>query len=149
MCFSFLYVPHRCFAIVLNLTTCLPDSLRSDGKVGVLNTQRDGSPSNPTKNITGYAYIPDPSKPGELLVHLEGVPIDAPYWVLETGPIVNGLYDYSIVSDSFQVTLFLLVRDLERYHAKYEDYLNKRLEQLGFTNFLNKPVKIVQDGCWN
>lgn len=35
--------------------------------------------------MTGYAYSEDDSAPGKLKVHLDGVPVDAPYWVLALG----------------------------------------------------------------
>lgn len=35
--------------------------------------------------MKGYAYSEDASKPGQLKVHLEGVPVDGPYWVLALG----------------------------------------------------------------
>lgn len=35
--------------------------------------------------MDGYAYLTDETKPGELMVHLEGVPVDAPYWVVALG----------------------------------------------------------------
>ena len=41
--------------------------------------------------IDGYAYIPDSSEPGKLLLHFDSVPTDGPYWILEYGPIVNGI----------------------------------------------------------
>ncbi len=63
--------------------TC-PDAtytLRSDGKIGIANTGNKGSPNGPISNVTGYAYIPNPAKPGQLKVHLDQavVPVDAPY----------------------------------------------------------------------
>lgn len=33
----------------------------------------------------GYAYYKNESEPGKLTVHLDGVPVDAPYWVLALG----------------------------------------------------------------
>ena len=46
--------------------------------MGVLNSERLRIPTGEGKNITGYAYIPDPNQPGKLKVHLGGVPVDAP-----------------------------------------------------------------------
>ena len=63
---------------VLNIVAFFTDTLRKDGKVGVLNSERLYSEAGTQKNITGYAYIPDPEEPGKLKVHLDGVPVDAP-----------------------------------------------------------------------
>lgn len=35
--------------------------------------------------MDGYAYVKDASQPGKLTVHLDGVPFDAPYWILALG----------------------------------------------------------------
>lgn len=35
--------------------------------------------------MKGYAYTEDESQPGKLTVHLDGVPMDAPYWILALG----------------------------------------------------------------
>lgn len=35
--------------------------------------------------MEGYAYVVDDSEPGKLKVHLDGVPVDSPYWVLALG----------------------------------------------------------------
>lgn len=64
------------FFIALTANTL--DTLEKDGKVGVLNSERLRTPTGEGKNITGYAYIPDPNQPGKLKVHLGGVPVDAP-----------------------------------------------------------------------
>ena len=53
------------------------DTLRKDEKIGVLNSERLKTPKGKGKNITGYAFVPDPKYPGKLKVHLDGVPIDA------------------------------------------------------------------------
>ena len=62
---------------IVTLCFCL-DSLRKDGKIGVLNSERLKTETGEGKNITGYVYMPDPKEPGKLIVHLEGTPFDAP-----------------------------------------------------------------------
>ena len=44
----------------------------------MLNSERLKTVKGEGKNITGYAYIPDPKQPGKLKVHLEGTFFDAP-----------------------------------------------------------------------
>ena len=72
----------------------------------MLNRERIGSIDGPEDRIYGWAEIKDPKKPGELVVHLQTVQFGAPYWVFKLGPETygpDGLYQYSIVSDPFQV----------------------------------------------
>ena len=63
--------------------------------VSVRNEERVGSPTGAYKQILGFATF-TPGAPGELSVNLQGVPVPAPYWVLELGPVnAAGFYDVS------------------------------------------------------
>ena len=53
-------------------------------------------------SITGYAYYKNDDCCGYLTVKLDGTP-EAPYWVLELGPIVDDYYEYSIVSGNQEI----------------------------------------------
>ena len=79
--------------------------LLDNGTVSVFNSQV--SLSGKQENITGSAYYEDGNYGGDLTVYLDGT-IAAPYWVIGLGPIVNGYYDYAIVSDDKQISLFVL-----------------------------------------
>jgi lipocalin len=53
-------------------------ALPGSENVSVLNSQlnRKGE----LETISGYAYYTNTSEPGKLTVHLDGTPVDAPYW---------------------------------------------------------------------
>ena len=88
-------------------------------------------------------YVPDATQPGKLVVHLDGTPVDAPYWVLALGPIYNNLYDWAIVSDNLSASLFILARDYTRFDALYKEDVLKLAQDLGL-----KPIDIYQaDDC--
>ena len=73
----------------------------------MFNRERVGSVDGPEDKIYGWAEIPNASKPGELVVHLQTTHFGAPYWVFKLGPETygpDGLYEYSIVSDPFLVS---------------------------------------------
>jgi len=83
--------------------------------------------------ITGYAYVPDATQPGQLNVHFDSTKQgDAPYWVLELGPVYEGKYDYAIVSDNLSAFLFVLARDVKRFQARYDLLVNAHLKEYGF-----------------
>ena len=92
-----------------------------DGKISVHNYAAVGLPNGTAYIIDGYAYQPDPvNEPGQLKVKFDAgsdaAPVPAPYWVLELGPLnEEGLYDYSIVSDSLSAFLFVLTRNVDKY----------------------------------
>lgn len=94
------------------------------------------------QEIYGYAYQKDS---GKLVVNLNGR--DAPYWVLDLGPIVNDQYEYSIVSDPSQTSLFVLTRDVDQFFDEYDEEVLQKLKKLKFTNFRNKPIKTDQTNC--
>ncbi|CAM9835876.1 unnamed protein product, partial [Sphacelaria rigidula] len=105
--------------------------------------------------MKGYAYSMDDTEPGQLMVHLDGVSVDAPYWVLALGDkdgvssCVTGPYPWAIVSDPFRAFLFVLVRDPEAFsgNSPEEEGLVKVCKDLGFTGVWNSPRETVQKGC--
>ena len=129
--------------------------LKDDGTISVHNAATTDSPTGSAFDIDGYAYVEDPTKPGELKVHFNPTPgqnvapFDAPYWVLELGPMnSDGQYDYSIVSDNRSSFLFVLARDVATFNEKYDAQVLKSIENMGFKSGLKKPIKIYQgDDC--
>ena len=120
-------------------------TLIPNGNVSVLNSQYEKT--NGINQIEGYAYYgynTDPKTyPGELTVHLDGVPHDSPYWVYNLGPEVNGYYDWAIVSDPLKVSLFVLARDVDTYYDVYDNEVVNILHNYGFNNLVN----ITHDNC--
>lgn len=115
--------------------------------ISVWNRERQYNVTGPERQIFGWAEAEDPSKPGELTVNLQTTEFPAPYWVYQLGPVIGGLYDYSIVSDPFKLTLFVLARNVSRFMAVYNDSVIAYLVAQGFTDFLNTPILTPQDGC--
>lgn len=116
----------------------------NNNTVSVLNQQlnRNGK----YDSITGSAYYKDGDCCGYLTVILEGTP-EAPYWVLGLGPLVDGYYDYSIVSDNKALSLFVLARDVERYYKLYDDNVLNILNDFGFNKKYNTPMIMDQSKC--
>ncbi|XP_067029490.1 outer membrane lipoprotein Blc-like [Acropora muricata] len=123
-------------------------TLRKDGKIGVVNSERLYTETGEGKNITGYVYLTDPKQPGKLTVHLQGTPADLPYWVVKLGPASFGeqnLYQYSIVTDNQQFQLYVLARDVDTFKSQYDEEVKSWLADHGFTKIYNKPVPILQN----
>ena len=114
----------------------------NDYNISVLNTQKNSKDEN--ENITGFAYYTNNNTGGYLTVKLEDNP-EAPYWIIEIGPIIDELYDYSIVSDNLRLSLFVLARNVSRFFDLYEKKVLISLENFGFTNIINKPIIMDQD----
>ena len=118
---------------------------KNEKNITVLNSQIDKN--NNVDQISGYAYYKNNQSGGKLTVHLNGVPMDSPYWVVELGPIIDNYYQYSIVTDNLQLSLFVLVRDVNEFYKKYNEKVLISLEKMGFTNKINHPEKMEQDNC--
>jgi lipocalin len=122
-------------------------TIQDDGDISVHNYARIGSPNGTEYIIDGYAYIKDPAQPGKLKVHFNSgnaAPFDAPYWVLELGPVnIELKYDWAIVSDNLLRFLFVLARDPAYFYKVYNDNVINRLTIIGFTG--NKsPIPTYQ-----
>jgi len=120
-------------------------TLIPNGNVSVLNSQYE---DNRVVQIKGYAYYSKTNKnpklyPGQLTVHLDGVPRDSPYWVYDLGPLTNSQYDWAIVSDPVMLSLFVLARDVETFYEKYNAEVLLVLENYDF----NDLVTVSHDNC--
>lgn len=113
--------------------------------VTVLNSQLDKDGT--VNQIAGFAYYQSSNSGGELTVALEGTPRPAPYWVIETGPIIHDEYQYSIVSDNNKISLFVLARNVTEFYNIYNSDVEKLLNEYGFTNEINKPLIMKQTNC--
>jgi hypothetical protein len=69
-------------------------------------------------------------------------------WVVQLGPLdANGKYSYSIVTDNFSASLFVLARDPQIFAAKFNAEVLAFLSASGFTSIVNKPLPVPQQGC--
>ena len=119
--------------------------LIDDNTISVFNSEIDNK--NNLQTISGVAYYESGNSGGQLTVKLEGTPKAAPYWVIELGPVVNGQYDYSIVSDDKQISLFVLTRNETTFFNEYNELVLKHLNNFGFDKVFNKPELINQTNC--
>lgn len=121
--------------------------LYQNDTIRVLNRERQFNTSGPERQIYGWAEIQDPTKPGELTVHLQTADFPAPYWVYQLGPVEKGQYQYSIVSDPVKLTLFVLARNVSQFLETYNQPVLEYLADQGFTSLVNSPVVTPQEGC--
>lgn len=144
-------------AIFQGYGTCITADygLLDNGYVSVLNSQLNKHKE--IEQINGYAYYKNISEPGKLAVHLDGVPHDAPYWIVKLGEIVDNQYQYSIITTPSGISLWVLTRDLDSFNQLYaqevEDYLYENNfiyvtikqtdcpEEVKFLNFHNQLRK--------
>lgn len=122
----------------------------TNGTISVLNRERQFNTTGPEREIFGWANTADTTKPGQLTVYLQTVGLGAPYWIYELGPptySAAGLYEYSIVSDPFRATLFVLARNVTEFFQKWNKNVTMSLTRLGFTGVFNYPLPTVQAGC--
>jgi apolipoprotein D and lipocalin family protein len=92
--------------------------LLTGGNVSVLNAQLNAK--NELEQIAGYAYYKNVSEPGKLTVHLDGTPVDGPYWVIALGEIKNNQYQYSIVTSPSGISLWVLARNVNLFMRNYD-----------------------------
>ena len=114
--------------------------LLDNGQVSVLNTQLNKNKE--IEKINGYGYYQNASEPGKLTVHLDGVPVDSPYWIVKLGEVVDDQYQYAIITTPSGISLWVLTRDLNRFNELYSKEVTDFLDANGF-----KYVPIKQTDC--
>jgi len=115
---------------------CITAQYGLEGNITVINSQLNRT--NGLEQIKGYAYSTSPD-PGKLTVHLEGVPVDSPYWIVKLGDSVDE-YTYSIVTVPSGISLWVLARNVKEFYEKYDAEVKDFLT--GFTY-----VQINQTNC--
>ena len=127
--------------------------------MSVRNRQRDGSVTGAYDGILGYAVLNNRTglgtADGSLSVYLQlpapapqGIP--APYDVILLGPATfgpYGQYQYAVVSDPLEVSLFVLARDVDLYYGQFNATVMETLRKDGFINPINEPRMTIQQGC--
>jgi lipocalin len=114
--------------------------LLDNGNINVINTQLNEKKE--IEQITGYGYYKNISEPGKLTVHLEGVPVDSPYWIIKLGEIKDNQYSYSIITTPSGISLWVLVRDMDDFTELYDKEITQFLNQYNF-----KYNAISQNNC--
>ena len=114
--------------------------LLENGNINVINTQLDEN--SEIEQITGYGYYKNVSEPGKLTVHLEGVPVDSPYWIVKLGEIKDNQYQYSIITIPSGISLWVLVRDIDVFMELYNKEVVDFLNQYNF-----KYTTVLQENC--
>ena len=102
----------------------------NDGNISVLNSQLNKKYE--LEQISGYAYYTNSSEPGKLSVHLDGTPVDAPYWIVKLGESINEEYQYSIVTSPSGISLWVLVRDVYTFLENYDQEVTQYLDNNGY-----------------
>lgn len=59
----------------------------------------------------------------------------------------DGLYEWAVVSDDLELSLFVLARNYTRYVNYWNATVYPILINMGFNGPLNTPVATVQEGC--
>lgn len=114
--------------------------LNSNNTISVINSNRIGSPNGILNTLHGIATPTDIAK---FDLYLDTAPVNGTYWILAVGPKLKNKYEWSIVSDSSGLFLFILARDIKRFNKMYEKDVLKLSNSLGFTGIL-QPIKKYQ-----
>lgn len=117
--------------------------LLDSSSISILNSELvKGKP----RSIQAIGTVIHLDEPGKLTVKFEGVPFNGTYWIYEVGPIVDNQYQYSIVSDDKQSSLFVLARNIDQYQAMFAPKLEDTLLHLGFKT--TKLIPTNQTDCF-
>lgn len=112
---------------------------RTDGQIDVLNRGIEGAPGGAEQTITGIARVVDTATNAKLGVRFPSVfggLFEGEYWIVALGAD----YDYAVVTDSLQFTLFVLSRSPVMTQAEYQAILDELAAKQINTDFLRITV---------
>jgi len=116
----------------------------SPNNVSVLNMAVNPQTQSICK-IQGYAYATNPRTPKDLFVVFPSINSPPmPYSIIDLGPIVNGQYSYSVVSNPARSTLYILARTRTIPASLYQTLIAD-LKQKGYP--VNELVLTNQQNC--
>lgn len=124
--------------------------INTNGTLSVLNKARLDTITGDPFIIEGWGQKSINAKfQGELSVSLQGSPFLAPYWIFKVGSIdqTTDLYKYAIVSDPFQLTLFVLARNVTDFYDEFNGEVLEYLQVNGWNTSINSPIEIIQTDC--
>lgn len=116
--------------------------------IAVVNSGNIGGYDGNLSIVRGWAKTREDCVPGALTVYLKstgGLPTS--YWIYKLGPVVNGQYEYSVVSDEIKLSLFVLVRNYTKFVNEYNREVIEWLFANGFDHWYNLPILTNQSGC--
>lgn len=100
--------------------------LLDDGRVSVTNRGRRGDSDGPETSIEGTARVVDPVTNAKLSVsfanNIFSLFFPGQYWIVLLDDVD---YQYAVVTDSFQMTLFILYREPDMPLELYEQLLDE------------------------
>ena len=68
--------------------------------------------------------------------------------IFALGPIRDGLYEWATVTDGGSYNqLYVLVRDVGRFEAEFQEQVLSMLEDAGFVDRSNVPIPTNQEDC--
>ena len=133
-------VPGRCDAISLTNSSQNKTAASAPAYYGTQGfaTQSPNAPGDFVVAQSNPGFRPAPTEPP--------VYISANYVIMELGPVVDGKYDYSLITDGNTQGVFVLARDKSRFAEKYEQDVLKKLASWGFTG-AGEPSVTSQENC--
>lgn len=118
----------------------------SDTQISVNNTGQ-GRVFGSVFFITGHADVTNTIEPGQLDLYLSGVPAVGSYWIIKLGPVVNGAYQYAVVSDKDCSALYVLALDPVAFEVNYKPEVDTFLIEQGFTGVRKRPNYVNETTC--
>uniref|UniRef100_A0A8R1TTN5 Lipocalin domain-containing protein n=1 Tax=Onchocerca volvulus TaxID=6282 RepID=A0A8R1TTN5_ONCVO len=118
-----------------------------------LKIYREGSEFGPVRYSIGYAFRGG-NKDAMLQLHSSETPDAQPFWIYKLGPegtdpFGNPQYEWAVVSNWVKYPVTVLVRDPDRFKAKYEQEVLRWLEDQGFINGFIRAFNMLQPASYS
>ncbi|MCP9265882.1 LiPocalin-Related protein [Dirofilaria immitis] len=118
-----------------------------------LKIYREGSEFGPVRYSIGYAFRGG-NKDAMLQLHSSETSDAQPFWIYKLGPegtdpFGNPQYEWAVVSNWVKYPVTVLVRDPDKFKAKYEQEVLRWLEDQGFINGFIRAFNMLQPASYS
>jgi len=127
-----------------SMCTIVDYQLKSNKSLSVQSSFRKYSPNGKLIVANGDIIQPHFDAPGVMQLLLKTIPYPTPYLVIKLGPLHDNRYEYSIVTDNNNASLYVYARDIHKFRHYFQDDVIKFCRDAGFTNYYNQPIETPQ-----
>jgi len=125
-----------------NYCTTFQLTVNGDGTLGLKIDYTESSAGGAKKSA--MATVSTTATTGVLSALFDGATDPTELHVIKTGPVVDGKYEYVVITNNLKSALHILARDPKKFNKEYKQDVLDFAEKTGFNGLITTPIEQVQ-----